>query len=147
MPGRQAEAFEMALGNIQPSQLWISAPKLARVQERWPTIDARTLPPIPVKRLGNLAVMTDGHTRALAAYLAGLFRVPVCRETDDLDWEAYDICVAWCRAEGIRSVADLKDRIVSAADYESLWYRRCRAMHRELAARRGSGDQRPSGPG
>ena len=134
--GGAREAFWMALGDIQPSQLWVSAEKLAQVQKRWPTIDAHTFPPIPVKGLGGQVVMTDGHTRALAAHLAGLSRIRVSREEDDLDWEAYEICVAWCQAEGLRSVADLKDRVVGEEDYERLWHKRCRAMHEELAAKR-----------
>ncbi len=136
MTEKQAKVFWMALGDIQPSQLWVSAEKLAQVQERWPTIDAHTFPPIPVKRLGDRVVMTDGHTRALAAYLSGLSQIRVCREEDDLDWEAYEICVAWCEVDGVRSVADLKNRVVSQDDYERLWYGRCRAMHQELAAER-----------
>ena len=130
------EASWMALGDIQPSQLWVSAEKLAQVQKRWPTIDAHTFPPLPVKRLGDRVVMTDGHTKALAGYLSGLSQIRVYWDEDDLDWEAYEICVAWCQADGIRSVADLKDRVVSEADYERLWYGRCRAMHQELAAER-----------
>ncbi len=126
----------MALADVQPSQLWVSAEKLAQVQERWLAINAHTFPPLPVKRLGDRVVMTDGHTRALAAYLSGLSQIRVCWDEDDLDWEAYEICVAWCRADGIRSIADLKDRVIGEEDYERLWYGRCRAMHRELAAKR-----------
>jgi len=134
----------MALGDIQPSQLWVSAEKLAQVQERWPAIDAHAFPPIPIKRLGGRLVMTDGHTRALAAHLAGLATLRVSWEEDDLDWEAYEICVAWCEVDGVRSAADLKNRVVSQDDYERLWYRRCQAMHQELAAKRGQGAGPPS---
>ena len=107
--------------------------KLAQVQERWPAIDAHTFPPIPVKRLGDRVVMTDGHTRALVACLSGLSQIRVYWDEDDLDWEAYEICVAWRQADGVRSIADLKDRVVGEEYYERLWHRRRRAMHRELA--------------
>ncbi len=136
MTEKQAKVFWTALGDIQPSQLWVSAEKLAQVQELWPAIDAHTFPPLPVKRLGDRVVMTDGHTRALAAYLSGLSQIRVYWDEDDLDWEAYEICVAWCEADRIRSIADLKDRVVSEEDSERLWYRRCRAMHQELADKR-----------
>ena len=65
-------------------------------------------------------MLTDGHTRALAALLAGRTEVRACWETGGLDWEAYRICVRWCAQEGIRTVADLGGRVVSARDYEGL---------------------------
>ena len=53
-----------------------------------------------------------------------------------MDWEAYRICVGWCKEEGIRSIKDLKDRIVNAGDYQKLWLDRCRVMHEELESNR-----------
>jgi len=91
-----------------------------------------TIPPIPIKILGGEWVITDGHTRTFAAYLAGLERVPVYHDQDELDWDAYRICVAWCKAAGIISVADLRGRILTPEDYEQLWLARCRAMQAEL---------------
>ena len=83
-------------------------------------------------------VITDGHTRAYTAHVAGLEAVPVFSDPDELDWEAYQICVAWCQAEGIYSIADLAGRVVSPADYEGLWYQRCREMQAALAKKRGA---------
>jgi hypothetical protein len=71
-----------------------------------------------------------------AAYLAGLTYVPTYDDPDDLDWEAYQICINWCQAEGIHSVADLAGRVVNAEDYEHLWYDRCRMMQADLAKKR-----------
>ena len=87
-------------------------------------------------QLGKDVVSTDGHTRAFAAYLHGLSEIQVVWDEDDLDWEAYRICVEWCRREGIRSIADLRDRVVSPQQYQLLWLDRCHEMHQQLAARR-----------
>ncbi len=115
----------MKLDEIQPSQLFISSEKLSRVMRDLDPRRPGSLEPIPVKKLGNQVIFVDGHTRALAAYLCGFSEVPVFWEEDELDWEAYEICVGWCKEEGIRQIADLKDRVVPPEDYEVLWLKRC----------------------
>ncbi len=130
------DVFEMTIADLQPSQLYISQAKLSHWQAAFDFAVCEKLPPVPVKLLDGLTVMTDGHTRTFAAFLAGCETMPVFWDQDDLDWEAYRICVAWCRQESIRSVADLQGRVVSEADYETLWYERCRVMQSALAARR-----------
>lgn len=130
------EPFEAALGDLQPSQLYINADKLTEVQCERDEEPGSSVVPLPVKRLGGRIVLTDGHTRALAAHLQGRTVVAVCPDADDLDWEAYEICVGWCLDEGIRAIADLEPRVVAAEQYEELWIERCRSMHRELAAQR-----------
>lgn len=136
MPGENKIILKN-LEDLQPSQLYISWDKLTKVQSRFDFSNPRDIDPLPVKVLEGMQVMTDGHTRALAAYLAGLSAVPTYADPDDLDWDAYQICVDWCRAEGIYSVADLADRVVNSEDYERLWYERCRAMQSDLAKMRG----------
>ena len=131
------EVFVQRLDQIQPSQLYVSEAKLAQVQEA-----PGLLEPLPVKRLAGRVVLTDGHTRALAAWQAGHARIEVYWDQDELDWEAYGICVAWCDEAGIRTVADLAGRVVSPADYEVLWLQRCARMQRALAQRRGSRKRR-----
>jgi hypothetical protein len=93
--------------------------------------------PIPIKKLGDQVVFVDGHTRALAAFLLGLSEVPVYWEEDEeLDWKEYEICVEWCKREGIFSISDLKNRIVPHNDYQALWLDRCRRMQQDLEAER-----------
>ena len=121
------------LDELQPSQLYISTAKLAEVLR---SFDLARIEPVPVKRLGDDLVMTDGHTRAFAAFLCGAAEVPTVPDEDELDWEAYEICVRWCRQEGIRWVGDLVGRVVGPDDYETVWRGRCAAMHRELAEKR-----------
>jgi hypothetical protein len=130
------DVFEMAITDLQPSQLYISQVKLSQWHARLNFEVCEKILPVPVKLLDGLTVMTDGHTRTFAAYLAGCKTLPVFWDQDDLDWEAYRICVAWCREESIRSVADLRGRVVLESNYETLWYERCRVMQSALAARR-----------
>lgn len=127
-----SKVFYKPLDELQPSQLYISAAKLACVQRDFDPARSDTLEPIPIKALDGRVIMTDGHTRALAAYLAGLTEVPVVWDEDELDWEAYQICVEWCLEAGIRTIADLQDRIVPAEEYEVVWHQRCREMQRGL---------------
>lgn len=127
------EPFRLALTAIQPSQLYISTVKLAEFRGWWSPPRLATLSPIPVVRLDGTIVATDGHTRAFAAYQAGFREVPVTWDPDDLDWQAYRICVEWCHAEGIRTVMDLVGRVVGPADYQRLWLDRCRRMQQALA--------------
>ena len=91
-------------------------------------------------RLGDRLVITDGHTRALAAWLMGNDRIIARWESDPLDWEAYRICVHWCEESGIRSVPDLTGRVLNTERFRSLWLDRCLQMqshlHQERTKRR-----------
>jgi hypothetical protein len=124
------------LCDLQPSQLFINQEKLSRVQYQFDAAIPQPIEPIPYKDLAGLKVMTDGHTRTFAAYLVGSVAVPAYEDHDDLDWEAYQICVDWCHAEGIYSIADLVDRVLTPEEYEVLWYDRCRKMQSTLADKR-----------
>jgi len=119
---------------LRPSQLYVSAEKLAAVQRDF---DPARMAPLPVRRFGDAVALTDGHTRAVAAHLAGRGEIPAYWDEDEWpDWEAYEVCLQWCREEGVLTVGDLAGRIVSAEEYERLWLARCRAMHEELRVQR-----------
>jgi hypothetical protein len=130
------KAFMMKLGEIQPSQLYISSEKLSEVMKVFDSGKPESIEPIPIKRLGTRIIFVDGHTRAFAALLHDLSEVPVYWEDEKLDWAEYKICVGWCRKEGIHTIVDLKNRVVPQKDYETLWYRRCEKMQKELEAKR-----------
>ncbi len=128
--------FTMRLEDIQPSQLFINAEKLSHVLRAFDPSDPGTFPPIPVRKLAGQVIFTDGHTRALAAFLSGLSEIRVFWDEDELDWEAYAICVRWCREADIRTIADLKGRVISREEYERLWIRRCQQMQQALERKR-----------
>jgi hypothetical protein len=127
--------FRMKLDSIQPSQLYISSEKLAYTMRRIQTKPV-SVEPVPVKRLGNEVVLVDGHTRAFAAFLLGFSEIPVYWENEALDWDEYEVCVRWCKEEGISAISDMKNRVVSPKDYKVLWLDRCARMQRDLEQKR-----------
>ena len=129
----------MKLSQIQPSQLYINSKRLSEVIMALDRLKPDLIKPIPVKKLGDKIVLTDDHTIVLAAFLRGVSEVRVYWEEDELDWNAYEVCVEWCRKEGVRNIADLKNRVVSPKEYDVLWVNRCKKMQQELEARRKQG--------
>ena len=122
------ERFELPLADIQPSQLYISEGKMRLIREWFDPTDKTNFDPIPIKQLDGRLVMTDGHTRAVAAVLAQWDVVPVCWDTDQLDWSAYRTDVRWCLEQSIFIPHDLARRIVPHKDYQVLWCKRCNEM-------------------
>ena len=122
----------MNLKDIQPSQLYINSQKLDNVLNWFKSSQYDGYDAIPIKNLNGKVIFTDGHTRAYAAYIRGLKTIKVYWDEDELDWEAYQICVDWCNLEGIKLIEDLKNRIISPAEYEILWLKRCKDMHNQL---------------
>lgn len=130
------EKLIVDLSVLQPSQLYISADRLRNILKWFENEDLSTLLPLPVKILNNHMVLTDGHHRALAMHLFGLSQVVVEMDEDELDWEAYEVCVTWCLDEGISSVKHLENRIVNEADFHLLWDIRCDNLHTDLEKKR-----------
>ena len=128
--------FLFPLTHLQPSQLYICEAKLADVLAWWQPPSLETLEPIPIKRLNGRVIYTDGHTRAFAAHRLGFTEIPVVWDEDELDWEAYQVCVDWCLDVGIRTIADLEGRVIPPKQYEVLWLDRCQTMQDALARQR-----------
>jgi hypothetical protein len=131
-----AKAFSMKLDSIQPSQLYISSEKLATVMRKFKQSKPVSCRPVPVKRLGGQVVFVDGHTRAFAAFLLGFSEIPVYWEDEELGWDEYEVCVTWCKEEGIHTISNLKNRVVAHKDCQVLWLGRCRKMQQELEAKK-----------
>ena len=122
----------LKLKDLQPSQFYISDRKLRDINEWFQSEDLSNFEPIPVKMLDGVPVMTDGHTRAVAAVLSGLERVPLIWDEDELSWEMYRRCVMECKARGIHSPADLVNRIISESEYREKWDAWCDVMQAEV---------------
>ena len=120
--------FMFPIADLQPSQLYISEGKMRIVRDWFDPNNTENFDPIPVKRFEGKILMTDGHTRAVTAHLAGWDSVPVYWDEDELDMRAYAMDVKWCGDEGIRNPLDLARRIVPHKDYERLWRKRCMEM-------------------
>lgn len=113
------------LKDIKPSQLYINSEKLSKVLKWFNPKDYNSYEPIPIKELDGELIFTDGHTRAYAAYLKGVKTIKVYFDEDELDWNLYRTCVKWCSLENIKSIKDLKNRIITPKEYELLWIKRC----------------------
>jgi len=123
------KTMKIKIHKIQPSQLYISEIKFKKV---WKNFDCKNYEPLPIKELDGEIILTDGHTRALVAYLKGIREVKVEWETEEWDWDLYRLCVKWCKKQKIRKISDLRNRIVSENEYEHLWLERCKKAGEEL---------------
>ena len=120
------------LKDLQPSQFYISQAKLSNIQAWFHKDDLSNFEPLPVKVLDGIPILTDGHTRAVVAILAGLESVPLVYEEDELDWNLYRYCVKQCNQKGIHSPYDLVDRVISACEYEEKWINWCEQISSKL---------------
>jgi len=130
------DTFRLRLGEIQPSQLYISKAKYEEVVKQFESRERSQIEPIPIKKLDGELVSTDGHTRGVLWVLKGYNEVNCVWEDLEMDWEAYRICVQWCKDAGITSMYDLRDRFLDHSEYEVRWYERCRIMQEELEEKR-----------
>ena len=133
---------DLKLKDLQPSQFYISERKLRGVNEWFRPEDLSNFEPIPVKMLDGIPVMTDGHTRAVAAVLAGLDKVPFVWDEDELSWEMYRRCVLECKARGIHNPADLLSQIISESEYREKWDAWCDEMQAEVNRSNTAGDKK-----
>ena len=124
--------FLLELDKIQPSQLYLNKNKLESSLTKFKSYDVNSFKPIPIKKLNQKLVATDGHHRAFILWQRGEKKVRVEWEDEDLDWVLYEICVRWCEEEGIFNISDLKDRIVNNDEYDELWLKRCKNMHNRI---------------
>ncbi len=127
---------QLKLKDLQPSQFFISEKKLHDIEAWLDPADLSGFEPIPVKILDGVPVMTDGHTRAVAALKAGLSAVPLIPDEDELDWDMYRACVNACRERNIISPADLLSRIISEEAYQEKWDRWCDTLQAEIRRNR-----------
>lgn len=122
-------SFTVPLDEIQPSQCYLNGRKVALAAE-WFDFDDPDYDPLPVRRFDGVSddrwTLTDGHTRAFLAGLAGVDELVVREDTDDIPVDLYEECIGWCRTEGVVHVEDLVGRVVGPNTFESVWVERCR---------------------
>ena len=128
----QKQYPDYSLKDLQPSQFYISQAKLSNIQAWFHKDDLSNFEPLPVKVLDGIPILTDGHTRAVVAILAGLESVPLVYEEDELDWNLYRYCVEQCNQKRIHSPYDLVDRVISACEYEEKWINWCEQISSKL---------------
>ncbi|GAA5042441.1 histone acetyltransferase [Haladaptatus pallidirubidus] len=121
------ESFRVPLGEIRPSQLYLDESKLSSVIE-WFDFESPNYDPLPIRKIGGDWTLTDGHSRAFAAYLSGADELRLVRDTDDISVPTYKQCLSWCEAEGITEVSNLAARVVTSPTFEEEWIERCRSL-------------------
>ncbi|HSH34800.1 GNAT family N-acetyltransferase [Schnuerera sp.] len=94
--------------------------------------DIELLEPVPIIKLGEDIVMTDGHTRTTCLIQKGFQYIPTIKETEKLDWEAYSININDCKEKGILSALDLVKYIVPKDIFEEKWDKYCDDVHNKL---------------
>ena len=119
----------LPLAQIQPSQFYLSQEKLDRISIDFSKQD---LEPLPVKCMDGKIFFTDGHSRAFKAYQAGLSRIPIYYDRDELNWDFYRYCVQACEERGIFSIADLQNHILSKEAYQLNWFDWCKREARKF---------------
>lgn len=130
--------IKIELLKIQPSQLYINKSKLESVQIEYKKNEF--LEPIPIKKLNDKIIFTDGHTRGYYYFLLGIKEIDVIWEQDELDWGMYQTCIDWCYEEKINSVEDFQSRVIQDEEYKLKWIERCRIMQENLLRKRGKID-------
>lgn len=129
--------MEIAISDLQFSQLFLSEEKIKRV-ENWLTNETFKEAPVTLRWFpwSETPVLLDGHTRVFVASQKGITRVPVLWDDTELEAELeqlYQACTAWCNDQGIHSVSDFSTRILSQAQYEIDWIGRCQSYLAKLA--------------
>ncbi len=124
--------MKLAILQIQPSQLYLSASKIEQVKAWFHPEQPELFQPLPIKRVGKRLFFTDGHTRAFLAYQAGWREIPVVWDEDDLNWSAYEYCVKTAEEQDIWSIVDLENRVLSEQDYQTKWIDWCQAVFKKI---------------
>lgn len=111
--------------NLMPGQLYLNSNKVNSVR-RWFNKDNFN-DYIEVIENDEEYVVIDGHTRLYHAYINGLETVQVKTYTsnDELEMALYRACYIWCKEMNIDHISDLKNRIISADEFEEKWINRC----------------------
>jgi len=128
--------FYMDLADLFPSQLYLNSEKIKVLQNQINPFVLENIPPISIRKFGKKIVFLDGHTRAFLAFENGLSKVPVYWETEEYEWELYEICIRWCQQAKILHVSELKNKILDKESFEKLWIGKCKAKSDELEKER-----------
>ena len=118
----------LPIGDVRPTQLYLSSEKLAGVLE-WFDFDEPNYGSLPAFEHEGTWYLSDGHTRAFAAALAGADALRIERDDgvrEESDFEVYLACIDWCEDAGLETVRDLSGRVVGPETYEERWVDRCR---------------------
>lgn len=120
--------FRIDINEITPEQLTVDKVKLDRVNS-W--IERPEDIIVSCVKIGNKIVSIDGHSRLVAAYNKGFEYVYAYMEPDIGNIQFYETCMRWCEEQGIFTIKDLSDRVVTPEEHERLWINRCQTYLKE----------------
>ena len=121
----------ISISELRLSQLYLNADKIAAIEAWFDPHNLSNFEPLYVHDFGDQQLtLTDGHSRAFVAYKNSVEKLPVVYDTNeivtsDTGMLSYKNDIEWCKRFGLRSIADLSTRIVTAAEYQNLWIERC----------------------
>ncbi|MBI9011406.1 MAG: hypothetical protein JEZ08_04190 [Clostridiales bacterium] len=113
--------YKVDIADIVPEQLTVSKAKFDRV-DKW--IESSEDVVVGTVEIDDKIVCVDGYSRLVSAYLKGLESVYIYKDIVE-DKSLYEVCLSWCKAEGIYTIEDLSKRIVSAEEHQRVWIDRC----------------------
>ncbi len=128
------KTFRVAVDSLHVGQFYLSTRKLRGALDDF---DPAGLRPFSVRTLDGEITLTDGHHTAFVAMLMGMDEVEVSYDTDDWDWDRWEVSTRECRHQGIFRLADLVGRVVTHEKYEELWCGYCDAVHDQFEAGEG----------
>ncbi|GAA0126620.1 hypothetical protein UT300019_25230 [Clostridium sp. CTA-19] len=118
------KVFKIYMKDIKVEQLTVDRDKLKNV-ERW--INAPENIIITCVLMNDKIVPIDGYSRLIAAYKKGFPYVYGYLENEkDVNMDFLKTCIKWCENEGIFTIDDLNNRIVSKEEHKKIWVYRCR---------------------
>jgi hypothetical protein len=123
-------ARRLPLAEVRPTQLYLSGEKVATAAA-WFDFDDPDYGTLPAFEYDGEWYLSDGHTRAFLAYLAGFdtLRVERDREVREVyDFEVYEAAIEWCTDEDVTAIGDLAGRVVEPETFEDLWVARCQSV-------------------
>jgi hypothetical protein len=125
---------------LRPNNWYINRAKLDRVRSAWRRGEQASLPPVLVTLIDGELSLIDGHARTYAAYENGVSEIPsIFEDLHEIEGSTalYEHIHRAGPGRGVRSIADLKSRIVDPQEHERLWIGYCRAWLLENEIGRG----------
>ena len=114
---------------LHPNNWFINQVKLAMVRNAWRLGEQDLLPPILVAEIEGTLSLIDGHSRAYAAFEMGKTYIKASISRLD-DIEGSSALYMHLHREGlklgIKTIADLRYRIVEPEEHRRLWVDYCK---------------------
>lgn len=112
------DTFKVRIDQLQPSQIYLSGPRLKNISRH----TGFMVRPIPVRLLSGRLCIVEGHEQCFLVRAAGHKEIEVyLDERNSPSNSEFEALVKYASDKGIASIDDLEDRILSSADFRSLW--------------------------